>query len=182
MIRVTQSVISDPLAGLEAFIDQFEEVAFSEFQDVVSEVEPQLMADLRVSVPSVKYPIQWTSEKQRRAFFATDGFGAGIPTQRTGKLQAGWRVDTAKTDGAFFMLVSNPSEKAKFVVGSLAQDRNSALRFMQRFHVNTGWQPAHDTVYFWLDAVNEEYAKRMENIATTESARQAFTKGTRRNT
>ncbi len=33
-----------------------------------------------------KYPIRWKSEKQRRAFFATDGFGKGIPYKRIGKL------------------------------------------------------------------------------------------------
>lgn len=31
----------------------------------------------------IEYPVHWDSKKQRRAFFATDGFGAGIPTQRT---------------------------------------------------------------------------------------------------
>jgi hypothetical protein len=31
----------------------------------------------------VTYPINWDSEKQKRAYFATDGFGAGIPYQRT---------------------------------------------------------------------------------------------------
>lgn len=31
----------------------------------------------------VTYPIQWDSDKQKRAFFATDGFGSGIPYQRT---------------------------------------------------------------------------------------------------
>lgn len=30
------------------------------------------------------YPVTWDSEKQRRAFFATDGFGHGIPYNRTG--------------------------------------------------------------------------------------------------
>ncbi len=38
----------------------------------------------------VSYPIQWDSEKQRRAFFATNGFGNGIPYSRTGDLA--WTV------------------------------------------------------------------------------------------
>jgi hypothetical protein len=39
-----------------------------------------------------KYPIRWTSERQRRAFFATKGFGRGIPTRRTHALSQAWRV------------------------------------------------------------------------------------------
>ena len=35
---------------------------------------------------------KWTTPKQRAAFFATDGFGRGIPTQRTGKLRWGWKT------------------------------------------------------------------------------------------
>ena len=38
------------------------------------------------------YPINWDSEKQRRAYFATKGFGAGIPYQRTGAGTQGWTV------------------------------------------------------------------------------------------
>lgn len=33
----------------------------------------------------VQYPIRWDSLKQQRAFFATNGFGHGIPYKRTGK-------------------------------------------------------------------------------------------------
>jgi hypothetical protein len=35
---------------------------------------------------------QWTSAKQRAAFFATNGFGRGIPTQRSFQLRWGWKV------------------------------------------------------------------------------------------
>jgi hypothetical protein len=39
----------------------------------------------------IRYPVQWDTDKQRVAFFASDGFGAGIPTGRTGDYQAGWK-------------------------------------------------------------------------------------------
>lgn len=32
----------------------------------------------------IEYPVQWDSELQKRAFFATGGFGSGIPYQRMG--------------------------------------------------------------------------------------------------
>jgi hypothetical protein len=39
-----------------------------------------------------EYPIQWDSDKQRKAFFASDGFGRGIPTKRTGEYISGWTI------------------------------------------------------------------------------------------
>lgn len=44
----------------------------------------------------VSYPIKWDSEKQRRAFFATNGFGKGIPYKRTG--QTVWTVNSSFTN------------------------------------------------------------------------------------
>ena len=40
-------------------------------------------------------PYQWQSEKQRRAYFATNGFGGGIPYKRTGKSK-GWTIKLQK--------------------------------------------------------------------------------------
>ena len=36
------------------------------------------------------YPIHWDSDLQRRALFASQGFGAGIPTERTGGIPGSW--------------------------------------------------------------------------------------------
>jgi len=38
-------------------------------------------------------PFEWTSEKQRRAYFASNGFGHGIPYQRKFKIRWGWRKE-----------------------------------------------------------------------------------------
>lgn len=105
-----------------------------------NEIKQPLLDDLRAPVPNVKYPIQWTSEKQRRAYFATDGFGHGIPYKRTGKLLARWEIKrTAKG-----ITVSNPSRIAKYVIGTLnAKTFDSQI---QRFHRNTGWKPAKPKV------------------------------------
>jgi len=37
-------------------------------------------------------PFKWTSDRQRRAFFATDGFGGGIPTTRTHEGVNSWTM------------------------------------------------------------------------------------------
>lgn len=81
--------------------------------------------------PAVK-PIEWTSERQRRAFFATNGFGAGIPYRRTGRMQAATEVTLKPLGQGAAIVIDNPTKYARFVVG----------RDQQRFHARTGWQRA----------------------------------------
>jgi hypothetical protein len=38
----------------------------------------------------IEYPVHWDSDLQRKAFFASDGFGAGIPTGRSGAYTDAW--------------------------------------------------------------------------------------------
>jgi hypothetical protein len=85
----------------------------------------------------VVYPIEWTSEKQRRAFFATDGFGAGIPYERTNTLVEGWEVLFDATDDGFGdITVTNDDDAVDFVQGQR----------QQKFHQNTGWKNASDVL------------------------------------
>jgi hypothetical protein len=84
---------------------------------------------------AVKYPIQWTSEKQRRAFFATNGFGAGIPYRRTGGLGQAWNLTSARSATGAVLVLENRAASAKYVYGFFGQPRPQ-----QGFHVNTGWQ------------------------------------------
>lgn len=65
--------------------------------------------DMReVGKPSTS-PVQWDSEKQRKAYFASDGFGAGIPYVRKNdyvnswkktELPNGWEVSAKHPAGA----------------------------------------------------------------------------------
>lgn len=69
------------------------------------------------------YPIQWDSAKQRRAFFATDGFGRGIPTKRTGQYTGAWKAIRIQ-DGAE---VSNPLAHARYIGGNAFGKRQSRI-------------------------------------------------------
>jgi hypothetical protein len=110
----------------------------------------------------VKYPIRWTSERQRRAFFATNGFGRGIPTKRTGDV-ARWGVFVdydvflAMSDWTFqlkiFMATLNPLKKiglkaapksaviARIFISPAAEkyQRYVTGTEQQGFHRDTGW-------------------------------------------
>ncbi len=70
-------------------------------------------------------PYQWNSDRQRRAFFATKGFGRGIPTIRTGELKASWNYEIGKDSVKFI----NQANYAQFVVGA----------DIQRGHKADGW-------------------------------------------
>jgi hypothetical protein len=77
---------------------------------------------------SPQYPIRWKSEKQRRAFFATNGFGRGVPSQRTGALARGWTVEIDDSD-LIALDVFNREPHTAFVEGDEQQP----------FHIDTGW-------------------------------------------
>lgn len=90
------------------------------------------MQELKQTPGAPHYPLRWTSERQRRAFFATNGFGRGIPTQRTGALQQGWDYTIDKfSDGGTFRII-NDVPYMRFVEGDDTQP----------FHLDTGWVQA----------------------------------------
>lgn len=77
-------------------------------------------------------PYQWQSEKQRRAYFATDGFGAGIPYRRTGNFSQAWSAKAGATNG----YIRNSTTYADFVMG----------RYAQRGHLADKWQKLQDII------------------------------------
>lgn len=66
----------------------------------------------------IEYPVHWDSEKQRRAYFATNGFGAGIPYKRTGNYENGWRVDKTGYGTSRAFSLSNAWSKSKYIGGN----------------------------------------------------------------
>jgi hypothetical protein len=78
-----------------------------------------------------KRPIRWKSERQRKAYFASNGFGGGIPSRRTGKLQKSWRIifRPLQRGGDGSIQIYNDDPKASFVVGI----------HQQPMHLDTGW-------------------------------------------
>src|SRR3972149_1043646 len=67
-----------------------------------------------------RYPLRWKSARLRRAYFATRGFGKGIPYKRTGQLGKGWRVvyrPLRRNDGDGSLEITNIAPAARYVVG-----------------------------------------------------------------
>lgn len=85
--------------------------------------------EMREPGKPIVYPVQWDSEKQRRAFFATDGFGRGIPTKRTGQGVGAWRAIKTENGADVF----NPLSHIVFINGR-RQSRIHRGRWKQ-FHL-----------------------------------------------
>lgn len=100
------------------------------------------------------YPIQWDSEKQRRAFFATDGFGRGIPARRTGRYQSGWNI--AKLDNGY--VIANSTSYGKYIAGSAYGTGQS------RIHQGR-WPLFRDVVEAELETLPEQVADEIDLVA-----------------
>ncbi len=93
--------------------------------------DAMLRAQTEMKTPgaSISYPVKWDSEKQRRAYFATDGFGGGIPTQRSGRYEAAWDIrrnpspDRAREGYSLY----NKLDWAQYVGGNAYGDRQSRI-------------------------------------------------------
>jgi hypothetical protein len=86
----------------------------------------------------VKYPIEWETDKQRKAFFASDRFGGGIPTKRSDQLKDSWVVVISTQMRTNLITLRNPKSYAQFVYPGSRQ---------QRFHKRTGWGKDFDKYY-----------------------------------
>lgn len=125
--------------------------------EVSARYEQSIIDDLGDVPGPVQYPIEWSSEKQRRAFFATNGFGGGIPHQRQGRPGMGWRVDISQRGGVVTLAVQNTWNAARYVFDNLL---GISTGDQQPFHRNTGWQLAAPKVTRWFKTVNDEIYKR----------------------
>lgn len=97
-------------------------------------------------------PYQWQSEKQRRAYFATDGFGGGIPYKRTHELAGGWVYSSTDSNWTS-VKIENIKDYAGFVMGDQ----------QQRGHAADGWR-----YYLEVISTNIDGAIRAASNAVSE--------------
>lgn len=76
----------------------------------------------------IRYPVNWDSERQRKAFFATNGFRrkgskGGIPTKRTNAHIKAWKI--VKVPGGYS--VQNKRASAVYVYGNDKGKRQSKI-------------------------------------------------------
>lgn len=184
MIKITQTT-SGVFDAIEDMLDDIPDGTAALYVDTVEESRPFLLDELRATPPKRSYPsdypLEWTSDRQRKAVMAKLREQDNFPFQRSGALQDAWQV-FADIDGAgsATIIVQNTKDYARYVVGSLAQDTVAASRFQQRFHAITGWPLASETVQFWLDTINERFnllvSEYVEDAGAIISKRRAYTR------
>ena len=76
-------------------------------------------ATLSKPAPHPTYPIEWDSDRQRAAYYASGGFGRGIPYQRNGEYEKGWQVQeiSAGEGAGYGYMLGNAVEHAQYVQG-----------------------------------------------------------------
>jgi hypothetical protein len=71
----------------------------------------------------ITYPVNWDSQKQRIKFFASDGFGKGIPYTPTGKSSRSWVIERRDNGWTF----KNTYGPAKYLFGSATGEKQSNI-------------------------------------------------------
>lgn len=88
-------------------------------------------APARPHFPWGQFP--WKSRRQQQAFFASNGFGRGIPTYRSNVLIKSWQVIVVPRQGQIPGIgIYNPVHYRKFVTG----------RYQQPFHAGRWYKEA----------------------------------------
>lgn len=124
-LRVTLHVDDDDVERVQARLRRLPKSAAGRLLEVAKDILQ------RMQVPGQKptYPIQWASDLQRVAFYASDGFtlppgisrpkgykNKNIPRQRTNEYINGWAIDKYSETG---YMVYNPSPQATFISGDI---------------------------------------------------------------
>jgi hypothetical protein len=133
MLRVNFQITSGTFIDRGRFRTKFNKVVQGIGIETAKALETQLVPIFGAPGPVV-YPIRWTSDKQRKAFFATKAWGRGIPTKRTGKTERSWKVIYVVASGGGEITLLNTEPHAKYIYG----DANGMHQ--QSFHRRTGWK------------------------------------------
>jgi hypothetical protein len=145
--------------------------AVAKVSDIIIEEDgDKLIKELSKAPPPRQYPEDypirdnpgWTSPAQEKAFWASDGFGKGIPTERTNAMVDSWELfGETGANNKYSLIIRNTQDYAKFLVGSLAQQLSRAKRFQQKFHAWTGWELAQPKVQKWLKGYKKKFNDKL---------------------
>ena len=131
---MTNGALDRLLRLAEHYPEEVQEAAYDALVDDGDAI-PQALAQ---NPPPFTGKRDWQSERQRRAYFATNGFGKGIPYQRQGAHLDAYDLGFQVTRGTISITLINRWDKSRFVVGGL---RLTDPITQQRMHIQGGWQP-----------------------------------------
>jgi hypothetical protein len=154
-IRSDIIVEGNALPNYIAFVEAYPGLALETARDAFNrEVKPPLLSELKHYPGAVVYPFQFATERSRKAFFATNGFGRGLGAKRTGKLAEAWKVDISLSDNAVVMSARNTAPYQRYVTGKRQVPG----------HATTGWPLASETIAFWSKAAIEVVTRALDKL------------------
>lgn len=125
-------------------------------------IHDQLVAaqqEMQVEGDPIEYPVQWDSERQRRAYFATNGFGHGIPYHRTGAYVNAWQMEQRVYAGGSETRLYNDAPPAIYITGSVLGERQSRIhRGRWEMFVRIVQKYREQITTAFVDAVNKVLA------------------------
>ena len=158
MIKIDVTVDTDVLDAISEAAKESPRRMNAAYKKRIKRIRQRILDDLREYPGPVKYPFRWKSERQRRAYFATDGFGWGIPYVRTNALKDGWTTHIRdQKDGAVFEVVNN-ADYSVFVMGD----------WQQPGHIQTGWNSAAEIVAKYRERATDELISVWGEVALGE--------------
>jgi hypothetical protein len=108
----------------DAFVNRLQktiEKYFGDSVDVLNETAEYIRETMSRPGAPITRPVKWDTQKQKRAFFASNGFGGGIPHVR--KMQDGyigsWKIVRADTRGKSRAFVSSDYKGAPYIGGTM---------------------------------------------------------------
>lgn len=108
----------DELLAFQQALDVLPERVQEVTVETMREVEDMAYLELSEYGEPPTYPIPWVSERQKRAFFASNGFGGGIPHERNGALPDSFEeAEVMASAGLVEGKVYSVAEWAHFVMG-----------------------------------------------------------------
>lgn len=156
MIDITAQHASEFLTTVAGTLDNIPQLASRVLRTKVRPyATKKLNSTLRKAPPARQWteanPPPWTSEKQKRAYFASAGFGRGIPTKRTNRHIKSWRTRAYYKKKAGALIIYSNDPRGPFITG----------KWQQKFHRMAGW---HDAIAVVVDDIFYD----AENIFITE--------------
>lgn len=121
MIEIDMTLPTDVLNALRDEMQKAPKLVQGGFRRLANQSRQRTLGRVTKAPPKWTGKRRWNSERQRKAYFATNGFGGGIPSQRTGRLQAGWEMNIDIDDEGGVIELFNDAPEARYVQGDDAQ-------------------------------------------------------------
>lgn len=132
MIKFTSDIPIDIFDAISEEAKRLPALVKKNLPRVTRPIDKRMLAELQREPPVWTGKRRWNSKRQMRAYFATDGFGHGIPYHRTGGMVRQWKVVTIFERDGGSITAANDSPYVDFVQGNRTQ----------MMHLDSGWPQA----------------------------------------